>query len=243
MTKASIKTLAICGAMAFAVAACSSGESTRNKQGMAGALMDGGMVTAVDLVALLDPQEKAKEHIGKRKWRRLEDGRKVDLAFEAFYNDYPRTSRSLRRNRAQERIMGASETTCNRLKQILLAQEKKSFARSMGSVVSTAGRIATGLNTSAALSGVYGVFSTGQKGFNKELFGSLTSQVIVSGIDRRRDFVAAKIRAKRKRSSITQYTAEAAIKDAVYYHEQCNVFSGMMTARDMMIDTSVQARL
>ncbi|RMD87276.1 MAG: hypothetical protein D6807_08170 [Alphaproteobacteria bacterium] len=215
------------------------GKKELHEQGMAGTVVDGETTEAVDLAALLDPDGLVRNRIGARRWERLDPGRRIDLAFESFYRDYPPATRTLHRNRVQERLIGASNRACAELKAQLLSQEGSGILKSIAGVTKATTRIVTGIDASRVLTGVYGIFSGGGA-FNDELFASLTTQVIVAGIDARRHEVHERIIAVRKDADIASYTVEAAVKDALYYHDQCNIFAGMMAARDRLLGSPPQ---
>lgn len=193
-------------------------------------------VERVDLTSLLDPDDKARKRAGRRVWRKFDEGRKLDLALEAFYYGYREDDRELRRNRAQDRIFTASDQYCDYFKNYLLMNRKRpGFLRTVGGLASAAGAIVGGVGASAALRGMRTVFGGGNSRFSEEMFVNVTMQVITDGIDLRRRSILKRILDEGQSSPIEEYTVEAAIKDAMAYHSQCNVLVGMEVARERIL--------
>lgn len=231
---------------AFLLVACGSDKDERNEElnrlGFAGELSLSGDEPTVDLMALLDPAGTARADLTRRRWNRLDGQIKLDRSFEAFYRNYPAESRTLSRNRIQERILNVSDANCALFRNFLLTeQEKKTgFVAGLASIGQSASRIIAGPGVSTAVRGVRTVFSSDEEGFNDQLFASLTMQVITDGMDDRRSVVREAILENRRNTGIEEYTVEAAVGDAVYYHTQCSVFAGMRQARDLILQDSAR---
>ena len=211
-------------------------DATANQAGLAGDVLPSGAGASVDLPSLLDPQRQIRRRVGRIRWEKMTPGERLDRTFEAFYARYPPATRVLRRDRIQDRLIAASSQNCTAFKNFLLANPEvgEGFIAGMANVARSATRIIAGPGVGLALRGVRGVFAR-DSGFNMALFSSLTMQVITEGIDIRRQAALKKLRAARRNTSIDAYTVEAAIRDALYYHRQCSVFTGMLEARDTIL--------
>lgn len=193
----------------------------------------------LDLVPLLDPNGIAKTRYENgqhsKAWNDLEKGEQIDLAFQAFYDRNHYTGDvKLRRNRIQERLLAVSNRRCNLFKSILYQlRAKTNFGLGALTTISgVAGALVTGVDGSRVLSGISGIFSGLRGEFNQEMFQNLATQVIIQGVDTRRRETYDQIVKKGQTKTIEHYTAEAAVKDAIFYHGQCSVIVGFEMAGD-----------
>ena len=212
-------------------------DAEANQAGLAGAVLPPGPGTSVDLPFLLDPARKIRRRVGRIRWKDMDEGERLDRTFEAFYARYPAQTRTLRRDRIQDRLIAVSNQNCRAFKNYLLANQadNEGFIAGMANVARSATRIIAGAGVGMALRGVHGAFAR-DSGFNMALFASLTMQVITEGIDIRRETALNALLETRKGKSIDDYTVEAAVKDALYYHQQCSVFAGMLEVRNKILD-------
>lgn len=235
------RNIVLVSVVALSLIACGGGgkrdREDFNRAGLAGEVIPADMSATIDLYVLLDPDNAARKKLGRRRWKRLDDPVKLDHVFEAFYASYPVEDRELRRNRIQERLFAVSNQSCAAFKHYLMSNpdKKRGFISGMASVARSATRIVAGPGVGMALRGVESVFSRDKEVFNIELFASLTMQVITDGIDTRRREILETVLKSRADKRIAEYTVEAALKDAIYYHEQCNVFAGMRKAHNLLL--------
>ena len=168
-------------------------------------------------------------------WKDLTNSQQIDLAFKAFYDPrYLAAGTPVdRRNRIQEQLLAVSNARCAVFKSILYELRAKSnvVLGTLATVTGVVGGIVSG-GASQALAGTSGIFSGTRAEFNQEMFQNLATQVIVEGIDVRRREVYDQIVQRGQVMSIEKYTVEAAVKDAIFYHAQCNVVTGFQVAQD-----------
>lgn len=181
------------------------------------------------------PEKGAREERESSSAKRMEDdkGARIDIAFRAFvekYDDDP----ELRRNAVQEHILAASNQRCGYFENYL--HQTRAGANfilgSLATIAGTVGAIVTGADTSRAFSGASGIFTGVRAEFNQELFANLATNVITAGIKLRRQQVYNQIALQGQAKSYDEYTVQAAVKDALYYHSQCSVISGLEVAAD-----------
>jgi hypothetical protein len=140
----------------------------------------------------------------------------------------------LARNSIQERLLMASNHRCGRYKSLL--QEKYSntnFATGvLATVLGTAGAISASGNHSRTLAGLAGAASGYRAEYNQAFYGNLLAHVVADGIDSRRRATYVQIIEKGQRLAYEEYPLSQAIKDAVTYHAQCNLITGLAEAGD-----------
>jgi hypothetical protein len=140
----------------------------------------------------------------------------------------------LARNSIQERLLMASNHRCGRYKSLL--QEKYSntnFATGvLSTVLGTAGAISASGNHSRTLAGLAGAASGYRAEYNQAFYGNLLAHVVADGIDSRRRATYVQIIEKGQRLAYEEYPLSQAIKDAVTYHAQCNLITGLAEAGD-----------
>jgi len=183
----------------------------------------------IDLVTLVDPDHLAKNAAGSS-WSDLGEEGQIAAAFRAFYT-YPAATLELRRNAAQERLLASSNQLCNYFKQHLqLSASNTNFVLgSLTTGTAVAAAIISG-GASNVLAGIAGGISGIRGEFNQDYFQNLGIQVIVNGIDLRRQRIYDEIALQGQVKTISVYTVEAAIKDAVFYHGQCSLIAGLQEA-------------
>jgi hypothetical protein len=186
-----------------------------------------------DLISALDPNGRSQSMPYWSQDAPL--SKKIDLAFVAFYDPaYKLSTQKMRRNRIQERMLAVSNGRCALFKNLLYELRSKSnfWLGALTTVTGVAGGIVTGATGSRALAGAAGAFSGTRAEFNQEMFQNLATQVIIEGIDVRRREIYEEIIHKGQSKKIDGYEVEAAVKDAIYYHAQCNVVTGFQVAQD-----------
>jgi len=220
----------------FNVAGCSILKSNAFKGELSvfgtGALMDRDSFERIDLTLLLDPtSEGIKEDTKifsndddlptKRK--------KIENAFDAFYKNPVGQIR--RRNRVQERILAASNQRCGEYKKFLKQFDSGTnfFLGSLTTAVAGAGAIFSATSTVRALSGAAAIISGVRSEFNQVYFSSQAIQVLSAGFDSKRKELYENM-LKNRPNNMTKYPVEAAVKDAVEYHENCSLLAGLERA-------------
>lgn len=194
----------------------------------------------VDLPSLLDPDGRAKAKYDKTRandapsWSDLKEAERIDLSFAAFYN-YPDTGANTlerRRDSVQETLLAASNRRCNIYKNYIqrLSSHTNMLFGGAATIAGAAGAIVAGATAARALAGTAGLFSGLRSEFNENFFQSIAIHVIVNGIDTRRQQVYRDIQLFGQAKSYSDYTVEAAVKDALYYHGQCSVMAGLEEA-------------
>jgi hypothetical protein len=186
-----------------------------------------------NLISALDPEERSKGKSGPEVDAPI--GKKIDAAFIAFYDPtYNGVPSKLRRNRVQERMLAVSNSRCALFKNLLYELRSKTnfWLGALTTVTGVAGGIVTGAAGSRALAGAAGAFSGTRAEFNQEMFQNLATQVIIEGIDVRRREIYEQIVQRGQSKGIEAYSVEAAVKDAIYYHAQCNVVTGFQVAQE-----------
>lgn len=148
------------------------------------------------------------------------------MAFEAFYKEpFEQTQR---RNRVQERLLAASNERCGEYKTFLkqIDSETNLILGSITTAVAGAGAIVTGAGAARALSGIAAILTGVRAEFNEDYFHNKTIQVITDGLEAKRKETYDKILDSRK-LDLTGYPVEAAVKDALTYHAECSLITGL----------------
>ncbi len=132
------------------------------------------------------------------------------------------------RNSVQARLIAASNVECGRYRSRLLrVQSGVNFG--LGTLTTTlgaAGAIVTGGSWSQGLSGASAVFNSSRSAFNENFFRQLAIEQITRAIAGRRDLYIQGL-APRRKLSISEYTVEYAVADAMEYHSMCSLIAGL----------------
>ncbi len=186
------------------------------------------------LIAMLDPDDDlVLFENGQVKAGRVISEKDVERAFQiANQIGYPRQKKH--RNEIQDQLILASQQSCNFYKDHLrrLESYKSFFLGTLTTVLGGASAIVTGAGGARALGGAAGITSGINAEFDQAFFKNLAIHVITPGIDSRRDKKLKEIRKNRKNKTIKQYNVQAAIRDALDYHNQCTLNTGMEEAAD-----------
>jgi len=201
----------------------------------------------VDLITLLDPENKrsristttkavdlfwldtAAETAASTKEADAEARRQLALAEIAFYS-YDDVA--ARRNRIQDRLIGASNQRCAAYKVYLNrfdAYQQSGFG-SATTVLGGAAAIVGGLKDARILGGLAGISSGVQAEISQGFLGNLASYVIVPGIELRRKTILEEI--NQRRASNVEYTLQAALADSARYHGACTLVVGLEQAKE-----------
>ncbi len=168
-----------------------------------------------------------------------DESRRLDREFEqalAVANTYG--DAKSHRNRIQNRLLFASQQRCNYYKGYLRRVDSYvgfGFG-SLTTILGGASAIVTGATAARVLGGTAGITAGLDATFDQEFFRDLAIHVITPGIDLRRKRLLDEILAKQGRS-IEAYNVEAAIHDALDYHNQCALGAGLEEARDLIRET------
>ena len=159
----------------------------------------------------------------------------LELAFADFTKQIDKipveAHRKRARNRIQERILAASNQACGEYKHDLKQLDAR-FNFILGSLttgLAGAGAIFTGVDIVRALSGAAGITSGVRAEFNNDYFQNKTIQVITDGLESKRQEIYEKILEDREQD-LEKYPVQRAIKDAIKYHENCSLISGLEQA-------------
>lgn len=193
----------------------------------------------IDLVRLLDPsgtaQAEADKDASRGKWDKLSPGQKIDAALLRYYlNHATKDEQRTWRDRIQERILAASTQRCNAFKANLQRQfSRNNFLLGLGATISgVIGAVVPGVQASKYLAGAAGIFSGARAEWNQDFLANIAVNVIIDGIEQRQQEVYKQIVIAGQNKDISAYNVEAAIKDALFYHGQCSIMTGLRVASD-----------
>lgn len=184
----------------------------------------------INLVQLLDPDGSAQVAKGAS-WASFDKGQKIDLAFDAFHRKTDHLAPELKmaaRNQLQERLLGASNERCHEYQQYMQnVNSGSNFALGfLTTAAGAAGAIVTG-GASQILAGTAAAASGTRAEFNQDYFYDITVSTIFEGINSRRASTYEKIKKDRQNESFSDYSIETAVKDAISYHSECSLITGV----------------
>ena len=189
----------------------------------------------IDLVRLLDPEGAAEKALSPKPWKDLSLGQKIDTAFRQFHLTH-RSSGDERtaRDQIQERVLAASTQRCNAFKGTLQRQfARNNFVLGLGATISgIIGAVVPGVQASKNLAAAAGIFSGARAEWNQDFLSNVAVNVIIDGIEQRQQEVYRQIVIAGQSKGIETYNVEAAIKDALFYHGQCSIMTGLRVASD-----------
>lgn len=236
---------------ALLLAACQSPTERLVTQGVDPNIESQAKFVKVDLVALLDPEQKGTTNftgaVARDDRAKDEEGDAAGLdllenAFQGFYLYGNDDALKRRRNRVQDRLLNASVVNCRAYLRDLhkFQGDTNFFSRALSLVLDAAGTVASSgasqiLSASAAAS--LGVGTT----LNDAYLGGATLSIIENGITQRRAEILARIIAAQT-LDIGQYTVERAVFDALEYHEGCTVLAGIKQAEATVADQASVAQ-
>ncbi|CAN7559520.1 hypothetical protein [Caulobacter sp. LjRoot300] len=155
---------------------------------------------------------------------------RLEAALAAFYD--PRSDNfgppEDRRDRLQDRLIGASDANCATFAQTIYgAQASSNFLfGGLATGLAGAGAITTNEQTARLLSGLAAISSGLRTEANEDFFRKQWMEAVVKAIDTSRDRMRADM-TLRKAQSISDYSVEAAIADAIRYNGECSLVAGM----------------
>ena len=160
---------------------------------------------------------------------------RLQKAFVAFRTNSGDKAQA--RNRLQEQIIAASNQRCGRYKKFLnqLDTETNLLLGGLTTLFAGAGALFTEENTARTFSGAAAITSGFQAEFDSRYFSSKTVQVLTDAMEARRRERYETIAGEpgdaqnpgRQSLTIAQYPVEAAIKDAISYHDDCSLIAAL----------------
>jgi hypothetical protein len=154
----------------------------------------------------------------------------------AFFNcvieKTPEPQKKIARNALQERLLFASQQRCNAFKgNLQRTQSRVNFGLGVaGTAAGTAGALFSSITAARVFSGASAIFSGTRAEFNQDYMANLAVNVIIDGLDRRREEIYDQIQKSGQSKKYEAYPVEAAIKDAFFYHGACSIMAGFQEA-------------
>jgi hypothetical protein len=195
----------------------------------------------VDIIAALTDGAAKTEITDKT--TDVEASTALQAAYTKFYQlGSERLKGAERRNQIQDELFRASDQRCNYYKAYLyhLQSTQRGFLGSLSTALGGLGAIFTSASTARALSGAAGITSGVSAELMEAQYASLTIQVLTEGIEKQRKdvyeaarsqrFVADPLTKTSRLASLSEYTVEHAILDAVRYHGACTITEGLRAA-------------
>ena len=100
------------------------------------------------------------------------------------------------------------------------------------------GAVLPGVRASRNLAGAAGFLSGAQAEYNADYYSNLAAHVIVQGIELHQNRLLHQIISERQSRSITEYSMEAAIRDAIAFDGTCSTVVGLLEAADSIKEAS-----
>lgn len=189
----------------------------------------------VDLIRLLDPTSNSTKSPGEKNGGGTsssdagESSAKLYKAYERF-NELRRGA--VERNQIQDEILRASEQRCSVYKTYIRRTQSGStfFFGSLATILGGLGAIFTDATVARSLAGSAGILSGIGAEYQQSYFSNLATEVIVDGIEMRRQRIRDDLMLRRQNADIRAYTVQAAILDAVRFHGACTIVEGLREA-------------
>jgi len=202
-----------------------------------GSLLGGGRVTSssanqildhkieslseVDLILLLNPESNVRKA--------------KPASYKKYMNEALRKANDAgesRRSEVQDYFILASNQRCNLYLSYIkrLSVYNNSVFGTLTTILGGAGAIVTNGESARLLSGLAGISSGTRAELNQAIFESVATSIIVPGIQQVRAARLEKIH-QRREDSMSMYTVEGAIADAIQYHGACNMDAGIAQAQ------------
>lgn len=207
-----------------------------------------GSFEHVNLVELVDPEGLSARKY-ERAWKETDKsaegvawGVRYDLAL-AFFREFKTgdaLGARLHRNSVQDRILGVSTSRCNVFKTYLRRQQSDvNFGLGLATTAAgVLGAVLPGVRASRNLAGAAGFLSGAQAEYNADYYSNLAAHVIVQGIELHQNRLLHQIISERQSRSITEYSMEAAIRDAIAFDGTCSTVVGLLEAADSIKEAS-----
>lgn len=240
-----LRAISILFPVALVAAGCGDFDRSRFADGRAGLATPRSFINKsyeeVDIIAALT-DGKTQTAIND-KTTDVEASKALQAAYAKFYEQSAiNRNGPERRNQIQDELFRASDQRCNYYKAYLyhLQSTQRSFFGGLSTALGGLGAIFTSASTARALSGAAGITSGVGAEAMEAQFASLTIQVLIEGIEKQRKDVFEAARSQRFRSdsltnsqrlaTLSEYTVEHAILDAVRYHGACTITEGLRAA-------------
>jgi len=183
--------------------------------------------------SLLNEQETAQAILKKYKYLDTE-GNYTPIREDTVLNSQQEMHR---RNSLQDELIALSNDRCNHYKRVLMSAKNQASVLwgSTSLLMSGAGAIVSHGATANAFSGVAAAATGINSEYDKAYFNELSANVIISGIEKKREAILARIYDVREKNGIVKYSAQRAISEVIEYHGACSAISGLSAA-----DTSLQ---
>ena len=141
------------------------------------------------------------------------------------------------RNEVQGQLISASINRCNEYKTYLRRGSSRFqfYSGSLSTVFGTVGALVSG-GASQVFSGLAGLASGINAEYQQDMLSSVTTSVIIPGIDKQRGAVLANI-TERQCLSLSDYGLSMAIADAIQFHGQCTIDVGIAAASQSIART------
>lgn len=148
---------------------------------------------------------------------------------QAFCNFYQASTDKVQaRNAIQDRIVASSNQRCAEYKQFLKRYDTdtNNFLGIAAVATGGAGAIVRATDAARALAGITGILSGMRAEINTNTFQQRTVQVLTAGFEEKRKTFQAEM-LQHRTDSLTLYTVERAIGDAIRYHDHCSLIAGL----------------
>lgn len=178
------------------------------------------------LLLLLDP-----DSIGiDEEYSKLSDSNKIKKLNKAFAVANETANKTKRVSEIQDRLIAASDQRCNLYTTYLkrISEYTNGTFGTLTTVLGGAGAIVTGATSARVLSGLAGISSGTRAELNQATFESISTSVIIPGIQKTRDKFRGEMHDNRKDDN---YTVEGAIADVIRYHGACSMDTGIAYAQ------------
>ena len=199
----------------------------------------------VNLLELIDPKGESIKSEFNHNWNspkevtkigdQIYSGQRYDLVL-SWFSRQPDDGdwKKIRRNSVQDKILAVSTSRCNVFKTYLRRQQVDvNFTLgTLTTVAGVLGAVVPGIEASRNLAGLAGIFSGVRGEFNQSYYSNLAAHVIVQGIESRQNRLKKELIEGRMGRSVTDYTMEAAINDAIVIDGNCSTVSGLIEAQD-----------
>lgn len=185
----------------------------------------------IDRIDILSYLTKGDKNAEKNK-------KDYSLQLEMALENFTKTD-VMERNKVQDRIILASNASCEKYKSILKERQSKAnfWLGTAATTFGAAGAVVTGAEAGRTLAALSGTSSGVRAEYNQSYFSDLAAQVITKGITARRAQILETIDSARAKT-LTEYTVEMAIADAITYHGSCSLIGGLEQADAAIVKTS-----
>ena len=194
----------------------------------------------VNLLEMIDPKGESIGARYKHDWnpndgRDIDFGKRYDLVLSWFSREPDQTDwKRTRRNSVQDKIIAVSTSRCNVFKTYLRRQQVdvNFMLGSLTTASGVLGAVLPGVNASRNLAGAAGLFSGLRSEYNQSYYSNLAAHVIVQGIELRQNRLKKELVEGRQNRSVSDYSMEAAISDAIAIDGNCSTVAGLIEAQE-----------